>query len=695
MVWDSKGANSFYLSGTAVDARSGFVVSADQLANLTLKGDTSAGTQTLWIRAHDGTKWGAWDAFTLTTTNSNTAPVATINDLSLAAGASTSVASLVSYSDSDGDAAQKYMVWDSKGANSFYLSGTAVDARSGFVVSADQLANLTLKGDTSAGTQTLWIRAHDGTKWGAWDAFTLTTTNSNTAPVATINDLSLAAGASTSVASLVSYSDSDGDAAQKYMVWDSKGANSFYLSGTAIYARSGFVVSADQLANLTLKGDTSAGTQTLWIRAHDGTKWGAWDAFTLTTTNSNTAPTVTSTALTSITEDSAYSYTFAASDVDSGDTITYAATTLPSWLTFNAKTGVLSGTPDNAQVGNHSVVLTATDSGGAVDTQSFTITVSNVNDAPTVTSTALTSITEDSAYSYTFAASDVDSGDTITYAATTLPSWLTFNAKTGVLSGTPDNAQVGNHSVVLTATDSGGAVDTQSFTITVSNVNDAPVATINDLSLAAGASTSVASLVSYSDSDGDAAQKYMVWDSKGANSFYLSGTAVDARSGFVVSADQLANLTLKGDTSAGTQTLWIRAHDGTEWGAWDAFTLTTTNSNTAPVATINDLSLAAGASTSVASLVSYSDSDGDAAQKYMVWDSKGANSFYLSGTAVDARSGFVVSADQLANLTLKGDTSAGTQTLWIRAHDGTKWGGLGRLHPDDDQLEHCTGCYDK
>ena len=175
----------------------------------------------------------------------------------------------------------------------------------------------------------------------------------------------------------------------------------------------------------------------------------------------NDTPTITSTSVTSSTEDSAYSYTFGASDVDSGDNVTYAATTLPSWLTFDADTGVLSGTPTNSEVGTHSVVLTATDASGAVDTQSFTITVSDVNDAPTVTSTALTSSTEDSAYSYTFAASD-----TVKYTATSRPSWLAFDAGKGVLSGIPTNSEVGTHSVVLTATDASGAVDAQSSTIT-------------------------------------------------------------------------------------------------------------------------------------------------------------------------------------------------------------------------------------
>ena len=197
--------------------------------------------------------------------------------------------------------------------------------------------------------------------------------------------------------------------------------------------------------------------------------------FTITVNNVNDAPTITSSAVTSANEDSGYSYEFTASDVDSGDSIAYSAPTKPSWLNINSSSGALTGTPSNSDVGTHSIVLKATDAAGATDTESFTLTVNNVNDAPTITSTAVTSVNEDVAYSYTFAANDVDSGDSVTLSAQTKPSWLSFNAGTGVLSGTPNNSHVGNHSVTLRATDSNGVSTDQSFTITVNNVNDAPV----------------------------------------------------------------------------------------------------------------------------------------------------------------------------------------------------------------------------
>jgi hypothetical protein len=193
-------------------------------------------------------------------------------------------------------------------------------------------------------------------------------------------------------------------------------------------------------------------------------------SFNVTVENVIDAPTVTSTAVTAAAQDAAYGYTFAATDVD-GDTLTYSAAVLPSWLSFDAASGVLSGTPSNAEVGDHGVTLRVND--GTVDVdQSFTVTVSNVNDAPVVTSTAVTAATQDAAYSYTFAATDID-GDALTYSAPVMPSWLSFDAATGVLSGTPSNAEVGDHGVTLRVND--GTVDVdQSFTVTVSNVNDTP-----------------------------------------------------------------------------------------------------------------------------------------------------------------------------------------------------------------------------
>ncbi|QEP44916.1 hypothetical protein D5085_18305 [Ectothiorhodospiraceae bacterium BW-2] len=106
----------------------------------------------------------------------------------------------------------------------------------------------------------------------------------------------------------------------------------------------------------------------------------------------------------------------------------------------------------------------------SVSGTALTTSVTMVNDAPLITSSAVTSVNEDSPYSYTLAATDIDS-DPLTYSAVTLPSWLSFDAASGVLSGLPMQEHVGSHAVTLRVSD--GTVDVdQSFTIDVANVND-------------------------------------------------------------------------------------------------------------------------------------------------------------------------------------------------------------------------------
>ncbi len=175
-------------------------------------------------------------------------------------------------------------------------------------------------------------------------------------------------------------------------------------------------------------------------------------------------------------------------DQDAGDVLTLSAsladgTVLPSWLSFDAATRSFSGTPGDAQVGALDLRVTATDTGTLSVSDSFTLTVNNVNEAPTVaTPLADQTVPEDAPFSLvvpvgTFA--DVDAGDALAYSATleggaALPAWLSFDPATRTFSGTPLNGDVGNFTIAVNATDSGSLSATDTVALTVQNVNDAP-----------------------------------------------------------------------------------------------------------------------------------------------------------------------------------------------------------------------------
>ncbi|WP_425289082.1 Ig-like domain-containing protein [Shewanella xiamenensis] len=314
--------------------------------------------------------------------------------------------------------------------------------------------------------------------------------------------------------------------------------------------------------------NANVGSHAVVLRATDVDGLTAEQSFTIVVANVNDAPTISSTALTSATQDAAYSYTLVATDSDVGDSVTLSTVTLPSWLSFNAATGVLSGTPTNANVGSHAVVLRATDVDGLTIDQSFSIVVANVNDAPTITSSAQTSATQDAAYSYTLVATDSDVGDSLTLSAVTLPSWLSFNAATGVLSGTPTNANVGSHAVVLRATDVDGLTAEQSFSIVVANVNDAPTITSSAQTSATQDAAYSYTLVATDSDVGDSVTLSAVtlpsWLSFNAATGVLSGTPTNA--------------------NVGSHAVVLRATDVDGLTAEQSFSIVVANVNDAPVA---------------------------------------------------------------------------------------------------------------
>ncbi|QJB44053.1 putative Ig domain-containing protein [Dolichospermum flos-aquae] len=176
-------------------------------------------------------------------------------------------------------------------------------------------------------------------------------------------------------------------------------------------------------------------------------------------------------------------------DIDAGDVLTYSATlengnALPIWLTFNSTTRTFSGTPTNDNVGSLNVKVAATDKAGASVNDIFVIAVENVNDAPIVANLiADQNAKQGTAFNFqipTNTFTDIDAGDVLSYSATlengnALPSWITFNPTTRTFSGTPTNDHVGNLNVKVAATDKAGATVSDIFTITVENINDAPV----------------------------------------------------------------------------------------------------------------------------------------------------------------------------------------------------------------------------
>ncbi len=140
---------------------------------------------------------------------------------------------------------------------------------------------------------------------------------------------------------------------------------------------------------------------------------------------------------------------------------------------------------DNSETLIETFDYTLTDSEGGTSTATITITIDGANDAPLVTGAIPDQSDNDAdtitTLDVTSYFSDPD-GDTLTYSASNLPTGLTLDSNTGLITGTIDSSAsqggtAGVYTVTVTATDDNGEINSSDFTWTVGNPG--PTATGN------------------------------------------------------------------------------------------------------------------------------------------------------------------------------------------------------------------------
>ena len=152
-----------------------------------------------------------------------------------------------------------------------------------------------------------------------------------------------------------------------------------------------------------------------------------------------------------------------------GSKPTYSVSNKPSWAQFDATTGRLAGTPAPASVGTYAnIVVSVSEGGQHASLPAFAVKVLPLaNKAPLISGTPAASVTALQSYSFQPTASDPN-GLRIVFGVWNKPTWLSFDATTGRLSGTAPAADVGVYSnIVITAYDGYSKAVLPAFAITV------------------------------------------------------------------------------------------------------------------------------------------------------------------------------------------------------------------------------------
>ncbi len=252
--------------------------------------------------------------------------------------------------------------------------------------------------------------------------------------------------------------------------------------------------------------------------ANDGQDTSPPAAVSISITAVNDAP-VAQGGTASTAEDVPVVVMLTATDVDEGDTLTYALATPPAYGTVSIVGSSATYTPAANYHGADSLGFTATDGRLTSNVATVMIDVASVNDAPSVENQSVATA-EDVPVDITLTAVDAD-GDTLTYAIEP-PAHGTLTGTPPDVTYTPAVDFHGEDSFVFTASDGLAASAAATVTITISSVNDVP--TVQDSSITTDEDTAVGVTLLAADADSDALT-YTIVDQPLHGT--LSGTAPD------------------------------------------------------------------------------------------------------------------------------------------------------------------------
>ncbi|MBN9425418.1 MAG: PASTA domain-containing protein [Burkholderiales bacterium] len=145
--------------------------------------------------------------------------------------------------------------------------------------------------------------------------------------------------------------------------------------------------------------------------------------------------------------------------------------------------------PTLGQVGTHAITAQVTDGGGRTATTSFNVTVTAPANTPPVLGPQVDqTLAVGSPFTRTLSAFDPDAGDTLTYSLESGPAGMTLSDTT--VAWSTSGSAAGDYAVTVRVTDSSGAYDQKTFTVTL-QASAVPVAKDDTYSIGAGATLTV------------------------------------------------------------------------------------------------------------------------------------------------------------------------------------------------------------
>lgn len=234
--------------------------------------------------------------------------------------------------------------------------------------------------------------------------------------------------------------------------------------------------------NLTYTPNTNqTGADSFTFKVNDGQLDSNTATVTISITAVNDAPITNNTAF-SLNEDTVLTDSLLFQDGDSGSG-TYTVVNLPTHgvINLNSTTGSFTYTPNNNYNGSDSFTFKFNDGQFDSNISTVNLTILPVNDLPVVADQNLLT-NEDTALSITLSGNDIDSNP-LTYTIISSPNNGVITGSGTNITYTPNSNYNGTDSFTYKANDGTGDSNGSTVSITITSVNDNPVANNQSVSL--------------------------------------------------------------------------------------------------------------------------------------------------------------------------------------------------------------------
>ena len=651
---DSGNTHTYSLvSGTGSTDNASFTIVGNALRSAAIFNFETKSSYSIRIRSTDQGGLFFEQSFTISVSNVNETPT----NLTLSS-------STVAENQSVGTTIGTLSTTDPDTANTHTYSlvaGTGSTDNASFTISGNLLKSAAIFNFEAKSSYSVRIRSTDQGGLFFERSFTISVSNVNEAPTAlnlSVSTIAENAAVGTQVGTL---SSTDADTANTHTYT--------LVTGTGSTDNASFTLVGNALRSAAIFNFEAKSSYSVRIRSTDQGGLFFERSFTITVTNVNETPSALVLSANTIAENAAVGTQvgmLSTTDPDASNTHTYSLVA-GTGSTDNASFTILGNALRSAATFNfetkssYSIRIRSTDQGGLFFEQSFTITVTNVNETPTALALSGSTITENSAVGTsvgTLSSTDPDASGTYIYTLVA-GTGSTDNASFTITGSTLKSAAIFNfetkssYSIRIRTTDQGGLFFERSFTITVSNANEAPTnLTLTSSSMAENqsAGTTIGTL---SSTDPDAANSHTY--------SLVAGTGSTDNASFTIVGNALKSAAIFNFETKSSYSVRIRSTDQGNLFFEQSFTITVTNVNETPSALALSASTIAENSAVGTSVGTLSTTDPDAANTHTY--------SLVAGTGSTDNASFTIVGNALRSAAIFNFETKSSYSIRIRSTD--------------------------